>query len=100
MHAKNGCGWRGFGHVRHFPGQRRAWRPGACPYAAPPIEGLGRMTDMGRNGADAVVAALVAAGTERLFGVPGGGSSLDLIAAARAAGLPFTLARQETAAMI
>lgn len=52
------------------------------------------------TGAAAVVAALRAAGTTRLFGVPGGGSSLDLIAAARAAGLPFTLARQETAAMI
>ena len=33
--------------------------------------------------ADAVVAALVDAGVTRLFGVPGGGSSLDLVAAAR-----------------
>jgi acetolactate synthase-1/2/3 large subunit len=52
------------------------------------------------TGAAAVVAALRAAGTTRLFGVPGGGSSLDLIAAAAAQGLPFTLARQETAAAI
>ncbi len=58
------------------------------------------MAEDGGTGAAAVIAALQAAGTTRLFGVPGGGSSLDLIAAARAAGLPFALARQETAAMI
>ncbi|MBX9701224.1 MAG: hypothetical protein K2X74_17450, partial [Acetobacteraceae bacterium] len=52
------------------------------------------------TGAGAVIAALRAAGTTRLFGVPGGGSSLDLIAAAKVAGMPFVLARQETAAMI
>ena len=52
------------------------------------------------TGATAVVAAMRAAGTTRIFGVPAGGSSLDLIAAAKAAGLPFVLARQETAAMI
>lgn len=56
--------------------------------------------DPGMSGAAAVIAALRAAGTARLFGVPGGGSSLDLIAAARAQGLPFVLARHETAAMI
>ena len=39
-------------------------------------------------------------GVRRLFGVPGGGSSLDLIAAARAHGLPFILARHETAAVM
>ncbi|WP_165943363.1 thiamine pyrophosphate-binding protein [Roseicella aquatilis] len=52
------------------------------------------------TGADAVAAALRAAGVARLYGVPGGGSSLDLIEAARARGLPFVLARQETAAVI
>ena len=52
------------------------------------------------TGAGAVMDALVAAGAERVFGVPGGGSSLDLIAAARARSLPFVLARQETAAVI
>jgi acetolactate synthase I/II/III large subunit len=52
------------------------------------------------NAADAVAAALVDAGVERLFGVPGGGSSLDLIAAAHRRGLPFVLARHETAAVI
>jgi acetolactate synthase-1/2/3 large subunit len=58
------------------------------------------MAEAEGTGAAAVIAALQAAGTTRLFGVPGGGSSLDLIAAAKSAGLPFTLARQETAAMI
>ncbi len=50
--------------------------------------------------ADAVVAALVDAGVTRHFGVPGGGSSLDLVAAAHRRGLPFALARHETAAVI
>ena len=52
------------------------------------------------NAADAVAAALAEAGVERVFGVPGGGSSLDLIAAAHRRGLPFALARHETAAVI
>jgi acetolactate synthase-1/2/3 large subunit len=52
------------------------------------------------NGAAAVVAAMKAAGVARVFVVPGGGSSLDLVAAAEAQGLPFVLARQETAAVI
>lgn len=52
------------------------------------------------TGAEAVAAAMAAAGVERLFGVPGGGSSLDLVAAAAARGIPFVLARQETAAVL
>src|SRR3712207_6410141 len=51
-------------------------------------------------GAEAVAQELGAAGVPRLYGVPGGGSSLDLIEAAAARGLPFVLARQETAAVI
>ena len=54
----------------------------------------------GLTGAEAVAEALRAAGVARIFGVPGGGSSLDLIAAAKVRGLPFVLARQETAAVI
>lgn len=50
--------------------------------------------------ADALAAAFAAAGTKRLYGVPGGGSSLDLIAAAKARGLDFVLARHETSAVI
>src|SRR5919202_2440935 len=52
------------------------------------------------TGAEAVAAALQAAGVARLFGVPGGGSSLDLVAAAEARGIPVVLARQESAAVI
>ncbi|WP_275670490.1 thiamine pyrophosphate-binding protein, partial [Paracraurococcus ruber] len=54
----------------------------------------------GMTGAAAVAEALRAAGVARLYGVPGGGSSLDLIEAAAARGIPFVLARQETAAVI
>ncbi|ODU55616.1 MAG: hypothetical protein ABS99_07180 [Acetobacteraceae bacterium SCN 69-10] len=39
-------------------------------------------------------------GVTRVFGVPGGGSSLDLIEGAKATGLPFTLVRHETAGMM
>ncbi|MFN3448689.1 MAG: thiamine pyrophosphate-dependent enzyme [Roseococcus sp.] len=55
---------------------------------------------MEMTGAEAVIRAFTAAGMPALFGVPGGGSSLDLIAAARRAGLPFLLARTETGAGI
>lgn len=50
--------------------------------------------------ADAIAAAFAAAGTRRIYGVPGGGSSLDLIAAAKAQGIDFVLARHETSAVI
>lgn len=40
------------------------------------------------------------ADVERLFGVPGGGSSLQLIEAAEEAGIPFVLAKTETGAAI
>ncbi len=39
-------------------------------------------------------------GVERMFGVPGGGSSLDLIEAAGRAGIDFVLCRTETAAAL
>ena len=50
-----------------------------------------------RNAA-AIVAALSAAGTRLLFGMPGGGPNLDLIGAAADSGLRFILAHGETAA--
>ncbi|HEX7778822.1 MAG TPA: thiamine pyrophosphate-binding protein, partial [Vicinamibacterales bacterium] len=50
--------------------------------------------------ADLVVRRLKEAGVRALFGVPGGGSSLDLIEAAGGAGLPFVLTATETAAAI
>jgi acetolactate synthase-1/2/3 large subunit len=50
--------------------------------------------------ADVVVRELRAAGVRALFGVPGGGSNLDLIDAARRAGMPFVLTATETAAAV
>jgi acetolactate synthase-1/2/3 large subunit len=47
-----------------------------------------------------VIERLRRAGTRAVFGVPGGGGNLDLIEAARAAGLPFVLTSTETAAAI
>ncbi len=52
------------------------------------------------NGAEVVMAALRQAGARAVFGVPGGGSSLDLLAAARAEGMDFYLARTEAGAAI
>jgi len=50
--------------------------------------------------ADVLVERLRAVGTRALFGVPGGGGNLDLIEAARRAGLPFVLTSTETGAAI
>jgi acetolactate synthase-1/2/3 large subunit len=50
--------------------------------------------------ADLIVRQLLGAGVRALFGVPGGGSNLDLIAAAGRAGLPFVLTSTETAGAI
>ena len=50
--------------------------------------------------ADLIVGSLGDAGVRTLFGVPGGGSNLDLIAAAGRAGLPFVLTSTETAAAL
>ncbi len=50
--------------------------------------------------AEVLVDALARAGTPRLFGVPGGGSSLEVLDAARRRGLPFVLAHGETAACL
>ena len=50
--------------------------------------------------AEAMIATLKSSGVRFLFGVPGGGSSLDLIAAADKAGIKFILCRGETAAAL
>ncbi|ANK82188.1 MAG: hypothetical protein TEF_16375 [Rhizobiales bacterium NRL2] len=50
--------------------------------------------------AEALVGALRERGTRHLFGVPGGGSSLDLIEACGKLGVRFVLTRTETAAML
>jgi acetolactate synthase I/II/III large subunit len=47
--------------------------------------------------ADVLVQCLREAGVRAIFGVPGGGSNLDLIEAGRRAGLPFVLTATETA---
>ncbi len=52
------------------------------------------------TGAEALVKSFAEAGMAAIFGVPGGGSSLDVIAAAKAAGIPFVLARTENGAGI
>jgi acetolactate synthase-1/2/3 large subunit len=53
-----------------------------------------------RRVADLIACALKSAGVRTLFGVPGGGSNLDVIAAASAADLPFVLTGTETAGAI
>jgi acetolactate synthase-1/2/3 large subunit len=50
--------------------------------------------------AEVLVDGLVGAGVSRLFGVPGGGSNLEVLEAARTRGLPFVLCHQEWAAVI
>ena len=50
--------------------------------------------------ADILIDGLAAPASARIFGVPGGGSNLELLEAARVAGLPFVLCHQESAACI
>lgn len=50
--------------------------------------------------AQALAQALARAGVQRMFGVPGGGSSLDLIEAGAAVGIAFVLAKTENAAVM
>src|SRR5882762_11537303 len=50
--------------------------------------------------ADLIVTRLHAAGVAALFGVPGGGTNLDLIEAARRLGMSFVLTATETAGAI
>ncbi|MFK7965672.1 MAG: thiamine pyrophosphate-binding protein [Burkholderiaceae bacterium] len=55
---------------------------------------------MAQTVAKALISAFAATGTRRLFGLPGGGSSLDLIEASREAGLSFVLTRHECSAVM
>ena len=50
--------------------------------------------------AEAVAEELAARGVRRMFGIPGGGSNLELIEAAGKRGIDFVLTRSETAAAI
>lgn len=58
------------------------------------------MSDDSTTMAAAVAAALRSAGTDMVFGVPGGGSNLDVVGAVEATGGRFVLTHNETAAMI
>lgn len=51
-----------------------------------------------RSGAQVLIEQLAARGVHRIFGVPGGDCSLDIIAAAQAAGIAFVLTRTENSA--
>lgn len=51
-----------------------------------------------RTVAEGLLATLAARGVRRIWGVPGGGSSLDLIAGAAPAGIDFVLCRHEGSA--
>ena len=50
--------------------------------------------------ADEIARTLKHHGVTRAFGIPGGGSSLDIMDAAKRVEIPFTLARTEAAASI
>jgi acetolactate synthase-1/2/3 large subunit len=50
--------------------------------------------------ADILIDGLCRAGVQRIFGVPGGGSNLEVLEAARATGLPFVLCHQESSACV
>src|SRR5512144_390943 len=50
--------------------------------------------------ADRIVQRLLDAGVGAMFGMPGGGSNLDLIDAAKRRGLPFILTATETGAAL
>lgn len=50
--------------------------------------------------ANQIAASLKSGGVERIFGIPGGGSSLDLMDAARQHGIDFIVTRTEAAATI
>jgi acetolactate synthase-1/2/3 large subunit len=50
--------------------------------------------------AESIGRALVDGGVRSLFGVPGGGSNLDLVAAAEGAGVPFVLTSTEAGAAL
>jgi acetolactate synthase I/II/III large subunit len=54
----------------------------------------------GKTRAEAIIATFARRGMKRMFGVPGGGSSLALIDAARQYGVEFVLCRGETSAAL
>ncbi len=67
------------------------------PPPPPPLD-AGTEAHLPRTVTGMLAGALAARGVRRIYGVPGGGSSLDVIAAATARGLRFVLMRNEAAA--
>lgn len=65
-----------------------------------PDDPQGTAARVADTGADALLARLKARGVRRIFGVPGGDCSLDVIDAAERAGIAFVLTRSETAAAL
>ena len=53
-----------------------------------------------QTGAEVLVAQMAARGVRRIYGVPGGDCSLDVIAAADKAGIDFILTRTESSAAL
>jgi acetolactate synthase-1/2/3 large subunit len=66
----------------------------------PPTATAQRADRLADHLADHLAGRLRALGVARMFGVPGGGSSLDLIAAAERQGIAFVLCRTETGAAL
>jgi acetolactate synthase I/II/III large subunit len=102
-------GTRAGGRARNADGGRVAHVPNGWVTALTTYQGHHRITlkrgasleaSTAPAAAEAIVAALVQAGTRLMFGVPGGGPNLDVVGAAEAAGLRFVLAHGETAATI
>ena len=50
--------------------------------------------------AEQLLAALKEAGVDRLFGIPGGGATAELVSASKSAGIEFVLTQHETSAII
>jgi acetolactate synthase-1/2/3 large subunit len=50
--------------------------------------------------AEQILAALKDAGVDRMFGIPGGGATAELVSASKAAGIEFVLTQHETSAVI
>ncbi len=69
--------------------------PAEAPQPGVPLSGSTKVTLC-----DIVVDAMDSHGVARIFGVPGGGSSLQVIEAAAQRGIPFVLTRSETPALI
>src|SRR5258708_18119506 len=65
----------------------------ARPAGPSPFRSVPTVGELARQG-------LLRAEVPRIFGVPGGGSNLEVLEAARARGLPFVLCHQEWAACI